>query len=151
MALIPVGPIELLTIGYPSYDDVCRVMFDPAGVKRKAEDGFKILRVEKRVYYGVYLNGTIISLGSTFAQFDFYMAHFDILQTHRRYARACLTLMLEVNSGKRPLYADIPDLYPGFRNFLKKFGFVNSGKVPGKFFRKYEVNYAYTRMILYRQ
>jgi hypothetical protein len=126
-------------------------MFDPAGVKRKSVDGAQVLRVQARVYYGVYLNGDIISLGSTFETSRFYISHFDILQSHRHMARDCLKLMLEVNLGKRPLYADIPGIYPGFRNFLKKFGFYDSGKIPGKFFTKYGTQYAYNRMILDRQ
>lgn len=122
-------------------------MFDPDGVRRKSDDVTRVLMVPKWNYYGVYLNGEIISLGSTFGHFDFWTSHFDILQSHSHMGHDCLRLILEIIPHQRPLYADIPDLYRGFQNFLRKHGFYSGGHT-GKIFTKYGVDYPYTRMIL---
>jgi len=154
-SILPLGSLNLLTVALPSYEDIVTVMFDQEGVKRKADDSTRVCLVFKRNYYGVYLNGSIISLGCTFKHSTFgqlsspaWISHFDILQSHKHMAHDCLRLILEIIPHQRPLYADIPDLYRPFQNFVKKFGFYDSGKIPGKFFIKNKVNYAYRRMIL---
>ena len=154
-SILPSGSGRVLTVAVPTYDDIVKVMFDPEGIKRKAQDGAMVIHVHKRNYYGVYLNGSIISLGCTLARSTFgypktqvWKAHFDILQTHSHLGRDCLALILEIIPHQRPLHADIPDLYPKFQNFLRKFGFHEITQKPPEIFVKGGREYAYKRFVL---